>query len=385
LSSRTVLNAIFVQNLFAVPTPQSTIAICLTGDMSIDYRVHKTAETLLGMGYDVVCVVRRRKGYGMAKDNPYRVVYLRTLWEEGPFFYLVFNLRIAWWIMWHRVHKVLSIDLDTLPGCAVGAKVRRVPLLFDSHEYFPEVPELQNRPMVKQMWLWLEKTFVPHIDRGYTVCRSIADIYQQKYGVPFEVVRNLPQRQKLAMVVAQPKPETFTMVYQGAVNMGRGLFETLDALVLLPCVRLVVVGDGDQLCQVKERANELMLGARVEFVGKVPFSALGRYTATAHVGLCLLENLGLNYYYSLPNRIFDFAQAGVPVLASNFPEIRSVVGLHGTGVLVDDLLPDTLAHAIRQLMNDPAAYRTMCDNGRRMAEQLVWENEAEVLMRCVED
>jgi glycosyltransferase involved in cell wall biosynthesis len=349
--------------------------------MSIDYRVHKTAETLLSMGYEVICVARRRKDYGRVTQAPYRVVYLQTLWERGPLFYLVFNLRLWWWLLRHRVDKVLSIDLDTLTGCSLGARWRKIPLIFDSHEYFPEVPELQHRPAVKKMWLWLESTFVPRIDKGYTVCRSIADIYQQKYGVLFEVVRNLPQRQKLSLMDVQTKPEAFTLVYQGAVNMGRGLLEVLDALLLLPGVRLVVVGDGDCLSQVKARTAALALNGQVEFVGKLPFSELGRYTASAHVGLCLLENLGLNYYYSLPNRIFDFAQAGVPVLASNFPEIRAVVAEYGTGLLVDDLLPETIAQAIVRLRDDKVAYQTMCDKALKVATELVWENEVAVLER----
>jgi glycosyltransferase involved in cell wall biosynthesis len=362
-----------------VTIPSPTIAICLTGDMSIDYRVHKTAETLLGMGYAVTCVVRVRKDYGRVAKAPYRVVYLHTLFEKGPLFYLVFNVRLMGWLLWHRPDRILSIDLDTLPGCVSAGKLIRRKVVFDSHEYFPEVPELQNRPMVKRMWLRLERFFVPKIDKGYTVCRSIADIYQQKYGVPFDVVRNLPQRKKIDQGPVVVKPSVFTMVYQGAVNVGRGITETIDAMPLLEDVRLVVVGDGDSMPQVKERVRQLGLEDRVEFVGKVPFAQLSQYTTRAHVGLCLLENLGLNYYYSLPNRIFDFAQAGVPVLASNFPEIRAVVHTYNTGVLVDDLQPQTIANAIRQLITDKEAYDAMCRNALSVAETLVWENEAKVL------
>ncbi|MFT3738871.1 MAG: glycosyltransferase [Breznakibacter sp.] len=355
------------------------VRICLTGDMNTDYRVHKTAMSLLAMGFDVVCVSRKHSHFVRAVPRAYCVVLLSTIWEKGPFFYFAYNLRLFFYLLSHRSQVVLSIDLDTLPGCALAAKIKRIPLVFDSHEYFPEVPELQHRPVIKRAWTLLEKTFVPWIDKGYTVCRSIACIYGQKYGIDFEVVRNLPSAMKSENVKAAIHDPRFKLVYQGAVNLGRGLLETVSALPLLDDVVLIVVGDGDIIRQVKNKVVELDVADKVVFIGKVPFAQLAAYTASADLGLCLLENLGLNYYYSLPNRIFDFALAGVPILASNFPEIADVVGKFRTGVLVNDLSPATIACAIEQIRCDKDTYRQISANALEVGRKLVWENELPVL------
>lgn len=294
---------------------------------------------------------------------------------------MVFNLRLFFYLISRPSKVILSIDLDTLPGCTWAAKLKRVPLVFDSHEYFPEVPELQHRPAIKKLWMWLEGKFVPCIDKGYTVCQSIADIYKNKYGIGFEVVRNLPSSQKSYNAKAALSDPRFKMVYQGAVNLGRGLLETIEALPLLDDVVLVVVGDGDITAQVKQRVADLGVADKVVFVGKVPFSQLSGYTASADLGLCLLENLGLNYYYSLPNRIFDFALAGKPILASNFPEIAAVVGKHQTGLLVDDLKPSTIANAIEKLKTDPELHKELSSNAFCVGKTLVWENELPILER----
>ena len=125
------------------------------------------------------------------------------------------------------------------------------------------------------------------------------------------------------------------LLYQGAVNIGRGIHEMIDMLQFLPDCRLVVAGDGDLLEEMKTYAATLPWHDRVVFLGRVQPDRLRALTAQATLGLCLLEDLGLNYRYSLPNRIADFAQAGVPILATNFPEIARILSQYGTGNLTE--------------------------------------------------
>jgi glycosyltransferase involved in cell wall biosynthesis len=107
---------------------------------------------------------------------------------------------------------------------------------------------------------------------------------------------------------------------------------------------------------------------------------LAAYTAQADIGVNLLENRGLNYYYSLPNRIFDFIRAGIPVLSCDFPEIRNIVAHYGTGALIDRFEPEYLAEKIRELANKPINY-----NGFEKANaELTWENEAVRLLKVIQ-
>lgn len=353
----------------------------MTGDLNTDYRVHKTALSLLAMGFRVECITAQCKAVMLPIPQPYAIRVMKLMFHRGPLFYAECNLRLFWYLIRHGSHTILSIDLDTLTGCRMANGLRQRRLIYDSHEYFPEVPELQHRPKVKKVWEWLERTMIKGVDKAYTVCGSIANIYKGKYGVHFDVVRNLPQRQRLTDVVPAIVDSRFVIVYQGAVNKGRGIIETIRALPLLDDVLLVIVGSGDEMDDVRHAIATLNVADKVMMIGRIPFAAMMPYTRSAKVGLCLLENIGLNYYFSLPNRIFDFALAGIPVLASNFPEIRKVVGQHGTGVLIDDLQPETIAHAINNMRNDTEGYRKMCENAQNASKTLVWENELPVLER----
>jgi len=362
-----------------MPMRQPLVQICLTGDMSIDYRVHKTALSLINDGFEVYCISRYKQGFGQATSMPYKVVILPTCFKTGVLFYLEFNLRLFFYLLLHGSRVVLSIDLDTLTGCRLATWIRRRPLVFDSHEYFPEVPEVAHRPLVKSIWLLAEKLFIPTVDKAYTVCGSIADIYTAKYRKHFDVVRNLPLASRQETVAKAIDDERFVIVYQGAINLGRGILETLDAMLLVDNVLLVIIGDGDQVAEVRRKMDELKLHDKVCMLGKIPFSQLPAYTCSANAGLCLLENRGLNYYYSLPNRVFDFAQAGIPIIASDFPEIRAVVGNYGTGVLVQDLNPQLIADAINRLKNDVVFYQVTVKNALSASQSLIWENEEPVL------
>lgn len=355
------------------------IYICLTGDLTTDYRVHKTALTLLDMGFEIICVSRTKPGFGQFKETRYGASVLLTLFKRGPLFYMEFNLRLFIFLLFHSSSMVLSIDLDTLPGCWAGTRLRRRKLVFDSHEYFPESPELQHRPFVKNIWIWLERFLVCRVDKGYTVCDSIAEIYHQKYHANFKVVRNLPLASRSEISDPVVTDRRFKLVYQGAVNLGRGIFETLRAMHLLEDVLLIIVGDGDEMAKVKKYIEENQLSDCVWMTGKVPFHELPAYTSSADLGLCLLENIGLNYYYSLPNRIFDFAIAGKPILASGFPEIRKVVEKYGTGMLIEDLEPGTIAGAIREMQTNRLLVEQMSQNARKAALELTWENESVIL------
>ena len=186
------------------------------------------------------------------------------------------------------------------------------------------------------------------------------------------------------------------LLYQGALNIGRGIREMIDVLPLLPDCRLVVAGDGDLLEQMKAYAAAQPWHDRVVFLGRVQPDRLCSLTAQASLGLCLLEDLGLNYRYSLPNRIADFAHAGVPVLATDFPEIRSVIEEYGTGTLVEPLpaekegdaytqyiarLAEDVLVALRYWHELPAEeYRRRF---ARAADELNWQHEQKKLLTAV--
>ncbi|MBQ9474213.1 MAG: glycosyltransferase [Bacteroidales bacterium] len=372
--------------------------MAVTNDMVTDQRVHRSATTLADAGWQVTVVGRRMPRSGLPRHaspesgRPYAVRRFRLLFNRKALFYAEYNARLWLYLLFCKADLVYANDTDTLPACMLAAKLRRRRLFFDAHEMFPEVPELQHRPRVKRVWQRIEDCLFPHLKASCTVCQSIADAYAGRYGIKMAVVRNLPLR------AAAPKPEQLpdgllpacpgnvkhTLLYQGAVNLGRGLEIVIDALRWLPDCRLVVAGVGDVLDNVQKRAVKSGHGDRVVFLGRVKPAYLHRLTPTASLGLCLLDDLGLNYRYALPNRVGDFVQACVPILATDFPELHRVVAHYGIGKLVDPSCnePQQLAAVIAQTLAewDAMPHDERTSLFERAARELCWENERQRLL-----
>lgn len=358
------------------------IIVSVTNDLVTDQRVHKVCTTLHSAGYEVLLIGRRFQT-SKPVSRAYRTHRMRLIFNKKAVFYAEYNLRLFLYLLFSRADIFLSNDTDTLPASYCASVLRRKPLVFDAHEMFPEVPELANRPRIKAVWRKIEDWIFPHLKYCYTVCASIADIYNERYGLQMQMVRNIP----LATVSQSVQKKTLAndgkkvLLYQGAVNIGRGIEWVIDAMPYLDDCLFYVVGEGDVLPAMREKVKSLDLNDKVKFPGKIPLEELSSYTSQADIGLVLLENRGLNYYYSLPNRIFDFMRANVPVLATDFPEIRRIVATYNTGVLIDHYEPEFLANTVRKMLagkKDEAVFAVA-------NTELSWEKEAEIILKMLEN
>ena len=353
------------------------IIITVTNNLVSDNRVAKVARYLEDSCYEVLIVGRTYPGDKVPEGRAGRIFRFRMLFNKGVLFFAFINIKLFFFLIFHRADWYIAVDLDTLLACNAAGFIKRVPVIMDSHEYFTEAPELSDRHFVRNFWLKLERILLPSIYAGITVSPGIVDIYKKKYNIDFHLVRNIPLRKEKISSVKDVS-NTPIVYYQGALNMGRGIEATLKALVFLPGYRFVIVGTGDISHELKELAHELQLDDRVDFIGKVPFEKLEIYNSKAHVGLCLLENIGLNYYYSLPNRIFDYPSCGLPVIATKFPDISRIVQNFETGLLVESLEPEIIADAIRRACTDKSLREKWKTSLPAAAMELTWENEVKV-------
>jgi glycosyltransferase involved in cell wall biosynthesis len=354
------------------------IIISVTNDISTDRRVLKVAHSCHNNGFDVL-LIGRKQNSAIPLNLPFRSKRMKLLFHRSALFYAEYNIRLFFLLLFLKADILLSNDTDTLPACFFASKIRRKKLVFDAHELFPEVPELANRPKVKRVWEKIEDWLFPRLKYCYTVCQPIADYYNQKYHMNMQVVRNVPYCSSSAAKKAFDYAGKKIILYQGAVNMGRGLEWVIDAMPSVEHAVLVVIGDGDRMNALKERVNHLKLNEKVFFLGRISGAELHQYTPSADLGLCLLENRGLNYYYSLPNRIFDYLHAGVPVLATDFPEIANIVSKYKTGILINRYEPEFLAEVLNGF------FANGFDTSRfpEIANQFCWEKEEKILLEII--
>lgn len=365
-----------------------TIDLAVTNDLATDNRVHKMAVSLQGMGYAVRLTGRKRRNSPPLSPRSYSTRRMRLIFEKGPLFYAEFNLRLFWRLLFSGARIVVANDLDSLPACFVAAKLRRKKLVFDSHEYFTQVPELVNRPKVQAIWKRIERLLLPKVKQGITVCDSIAGLYQNEYGVAFRVVRNLPLRIPNATVPPKKKIDPNgqkVILYQGALNLGRGLEHAIRAMQYIEQAQLWLAGDGDLTAELQTLAQQLNLGDQVKFLGRIPLHELPDLTAQADLGLSIEEDLGLNYRFALPNKLFDYIQQHVPVLVSNLPEMKKVVENYRIGLVLDSHEPHNMARQFEQALCDTDLRNRWLSNLPRAAEELCWECEQPVLDEIFRD
>lgn len=354
--------------------------VSVINDLVTDQRVHRHCLTLKGAGYDVLLIGRTHRGSLPLTERPYRTHRMWLPFDRGPLFYASFNIALLWHLLIRRADLLLSNDLDTLMPNYIASRLKRGTLIYDSHEFFTEVPELMHRPRTRAVWEWLEGKIVPRLEHAFTVSPAIADAYRQKYGAVFHVIRNLPLLREMPSTEPEQPP---VILYQGAVNLGRGIDLAIRAMQHLDGAVLRIAGTGDVLEEMQQLARELNLSDRVQFLGRVPFDQLENITSKASIGLSIEEDLGLNYRFALPNKLFDYIHAGVPVLVSDLPAMRAIVEKNQVGEVLISRTPVHLAEQLKSMLNKEkqTVWRTNC---RSAAMQLNWQIESETLIRTLE-
>lgn len=363
-----------------------SLRICLsvTNDIATDQRVNRIAGSLQHFSDHITIVGRKRRNSLKPANTGIRFRRFSLLFNKGALFYACYNIRLFFYLLFHRFDLLVANDLDTLPANFLISKIKKTRLVYDSHEYFTEVPELVNRDFVRKFWERLEKIMVPEIKYSYTVCDSIAEIYNQKYGINMITIRNLSDCDlkfpEAAGKEASNEADRKIILYQGSVNKGRGLELVIDSMQYLDNVVFRIIGDGDILCDLKSHVAGLGLESKVFFTGRMPPDELVQYTLQADIGISLEENLGLNYYYALPNKLFDYISANIPVVVSDFPEMGSLVKKYDIGIATNIRNARELALLFRSMLEDTESIRRWKLNLRRAASELCWEKEEKKLL-----
>lgn len=366
------------------------VIVSVSNDLSTDQRVHKVCTTLHRMGFAVTLVGRKLPDSKPLEDREYATHRMRLLFKKGPLFYAFFNLRLFAYLLFRKADVLLANDLDTLFANHWAKKFKKATLVYDSHEYYTEVPELVARPKVQRFWERIEGICFPKLKRIYTVNQSIADLYEKKYNKPLKVVRNIPRFEPLE----NPKSradlnlpvDRKIMILQGAwINVDRGGEEAVQAMQFVENALLLIIGGGDVVDELKRMVVALKLEEKVCILGRMPYVELRHYTANADIGLTLDKDTNINYRFSLPNKIFDYIHAGCAVLASDLVEVKRVVLDNNVGVIVTSHEPEELAKTMTELLNNDEQLKAFKANAGKASKVLRWEIEEQVLAEIYSD
>lgn len=364
------------------------IIVSVINDLVTDQRVEKTCATLCEMGFELLLTGRQLHNSPAMDTRAYGVKRMRLLFEKGPAFYACFQLRLFFLLLFSKADLLWANDLDTLLPNFLVSKIKKIPLIYDSHEYFTGVPELQNSPRKKKIWKSVEKRIFPRLKEVFTVNDSIAGLYEKEYGIRPVVVRNVPRALKTTVKKTREElalpPHKPVMILQGSgINMHRGAEEMVEAMQWIKKAVLLFVGSGDIIETLKDMTLRLQLKNKVIFVPRQPYEKMMQYTGAADLGLSLDKDTNINYRFSLPNKIFDYIHAGIPVLASRLPEIEKVIETYGVGDFIPDHKPEHIAQKVNEIFSRPELIERWKRNTRKAAGALNWESESEKIKKVL--
>lgn len=351
----------------------------VTNDLNYDQRLIKKCNSLSQGGFDVTLVGRQLPDSEPLQSANYRQIRFSCFFNKGVLFYAEINLRIFIFLLKNNYDIVTANDVDTALGCLLSSIFKRNKLFFDAHEIFTEVPELRHSKIKRKLWNWVEKAIVFRAQERYTVCDSLAELFYESYQKKFNVVRNLPQYVETATTNNFYNHQKY-LIYQGALNEGRGVREYIDAMQYIPNCNLMICGKGDLYNQMVAYAQAKPWHDRILFKGNVLPQALVSFTKNAFLGLNLLENLGKNYYYALSNKFVDYIQVGVPSINMNWPEFIRINKQYDVAILFDEINAKQIANTVNALLKDEQRYIELHQNCLKAGKVLHWETERQKLM-----
>ena len=370
--SASTLKAKFKTHSFPV---LKKIIFTVTNDLAYDQRMIRICSSLSAAGYQVALVGRQYRDSPTLPHRNFEQYRISCFFRKTVFFYVEYNLRLFVWLLGQQMHRICAIDLDTIIPCYYISRIKKIPRVYDAHELFCEMKEVVTRPFVHRIWKFIEKRYVSEFPSGYTVCDPIAHYFRQTYGHQYAVIRNIARYRDPLPVDNQ---ERF-ILYQGAVNEGRCFEVLIPAMKWVP-VPLRIYGDGNFLTQARSLIRELGLGDKVFLMGKALPEELSLITSKATIGISLFEEKGLNNYFSLANRFFDFIQAGIPQLCTDFPAYQAINDQYQVALLIRDQSAVNIAAALNKLLEDEVLYQELKKNCSIAARALNWENEEKVLI-----
>ncbi len=373
------------------------IAMLLHKSVVFDSRVRREASALAAAGHRVT-VLELAPVTGPEGETIRGVAWLEGFerrsclppaWMRRRLPFHLYRVAFLAWFVWGvarlRPDAVHAHDAAMLLPGIVGARLTGAMLVYDSHELATAVPYRERA------WAWfvaaIERLVVPRCAAVITVSDGIAERLQLRYSLRNEptVVRNVTAlrisgpgglRTRLGIDTRTP-----LILHQGAPAPDRGCEVLIAAVALLPGAHLAFLGNPEPGYAVALHREVAAHGVRdrVTLLPGVPLEALLANTAEADVGVTLLQDTCENHRLALPNKLFEYIAAGVPVVASDLPEVRRLVEEHGVGWCVAPGDPAALAGTLRRALEERAD-PTLRERLALVAAELSWPREQQRLV-----
>jgi len=358
------------------------LVLAVTNDLNSDRRMIRICNSIVQRNKKVLLIGAQNRNSRRLTSQPFDQHRLICLSSSGFLFYTEYNLRLFLTLLFLKAKTFCSVDLDTILAIRLASLIRGKSYAYDAHEHFTAVPELKERNFKKGIWKAIGKRCVKGASTCITVSESLAQILEKEFRNDFHVLRNFPYRKNLLPV--NKSNNTFTLVYHGKINKGRGIKELIQSMENIENARLWIIGDGDLYEELQAFTKTFSFSGRIRFFGWVAPAELHGIISRAHLGVNLLDPESESYYYSLANKFFDYVMAGIPVLSMNFPEYQRINNQFEVAHLIDSLDKESIADAIKMIIRNENLLNEMKANCKMAREMYNWEKEEIKLLEIFE-
>ena len=363
------------------------VLMLLRSPIDHDSRVKKEIRSLKKLGLSVKLLSINSSDFNETQSYTLSYKSTRRLIPGISTIYAFFQFMAFAMRHYENEQCIHCHDLNTLViGCFLKLTIGRnkIGLIYDTHEY--AVNDVPNESKFSQLCKYLvEKTFIRLADEVICVSESIAEKYSNLYNIEIpKVVLNCPPHiLRVSSNILKEKlslpNETYVFLYQGALTKGRGIQYFIDGFKKIddPNLALIFMGFGELVGMIESQEDE-----RIFYVPAVSQEDLYSYTASADCGVALIEDSCLSYRYCLPNKIFEYFMAGLPVIASDLPEMRKVINEYDVGALCSLGDPSAIEEAIQAVRCFDNA--SLDINLKKLNKKFNWQNQEKILRTVYE-
>jgi glycosyltransferase involved in cell wall biosynthesis len=380
---------------YLYPFDRKLVIVTVISDLVTDSRVHRTCQTLHDNGYRVLLIGSIRKGSIELKTRDYQTDRLKTWFKKSALFYIEFNIRLFLRLIRLRGDIFLGNDLDVMPATLSVARLNKVPIVYDTHEYFLGMAGMDQKPLRRAVWKFVESQVFSRLKYIYTVSESIRNAYRRDYLKKLSVVRNVPLLQNhssdftleertwiKSIELRIPAIKNLLLLQGAGLNEFRGVEEMVYAMIFLEAstFHLLIIGGGDVFGKLEKIIEQNQLTEKITLIQKMPFGVLSHFTRKAKLGISIDKAFVTNHKYSLPNKFFEYLHAGVPVLSSRLIEQEKLINQYDVGGFIEDHQPENIARKIREIFDNSEVLDRWKHNTCLARQELNWENESKILL-----
>ena len=327
------------------------ICMITTRRIEFDTRILNEAETL-SKYYQVTILTKIYPNQKLAKHYPFKIKLIAGKKYQkfgSKIFISLYELMKAAFRESADIYHAHDIDglLCAFPAALIKLKI----LIYDSHEIWSDTYPFENLKGIQRLFAPLEKLLMLKVKMGITASQSYSRILEKKYRKKFLPLYNYPViYKKLEIKKNSLKLKGKVLIHVGATDEGRGIEQMIEVMKFLPLnYKLVFLGGGKTVKEMQAIVRKEKLTERITFLSPVEQKKINQKITGSLIGLALTQNISKSYYYSMPNKIFQYIAAEVPILGSNFPEYKKIILQNKIGEVIDPIKPKVIAQKIIEM------------------------------------